>query len=221
MLISTKMINNLKPNSNLLGTLKTEWNAKMAPYIISQKDEYNILNFSKLSKLLILANNFLKQVLTLEGIILVVGTSKITSSSIKNYALKNNFFYVNYRWLGGTLTNWKTIQLQIEQLQKLEQEIFSSKFDLLSNKLKSKKLNHFLKLSKLFDGIKQMKNLPDVVIFTNPHKDFLAINECLQLGIPTISLIDTKYDSRTVTYPIPTNLNSYLATNFILNYLTK
>jgi small subunit ribosomal protein S2 len=198
-----------------------EWNPKMAPYILYEKYGYHIFDLVKTSKLLKLAGKILEKKIKKGEKILFVGTTKISSSIVAKYAIQSNSFYINYRWLGGMLTNWPTIQKRIERLKYLEQLENQGNFEKLSKKEYSQQRKELDKLKRLFNGIKNMTNLPNLVIFTNQLKDSLAIQECLKLGIPTICIVDTNCDPDLIPYPIPANDDSSASINFILNYLSS
>jgi small subunit ribosomal protein S2 len=198
-----------------------EWNPKMAPYILYEKYGYHIFDLVKTSKLLRLAGNVLQKKAEKGGKFLFVGTNKLSSSIVAKQANRANSFYINYRWLGGMLTNWSTIQKRIERLKDLEKQELEGNFENLSKKDYSNQRKEIDKLKRLFNGIKDMTSLPDVVIFTNQLKDSLAIQECLKLGIPTISIVDSNCDPDLVPYPIPANDDSSSSINFILNYLVN
>jgi small subunit ribosomal protein S2 len=198
-----------------------EWNPKMAPYILCAKYGYHIFDLVKTSKLLRLAGNVLEKKAEKGGNFLFVGTNKLSSSIIAKQAKRCNSFYINYRWLGGMLTNWSTVQKQIELLKELEKQETEGKFEFLSKKEYSGKRKQIDKLRRLFQGIKNMTSLPDIVIFTSQLKDSLAIQECLRLGIPAISVVDTNCDPDLIPYPIPANDDSSSSINFILNYLVN
>jgi small subunit ribosomal protein S2 len=198
-----------------------EWNPKMAPYILCAKYGYHIFDLVKTSKLLRLAGNVLEKKAEKNGNFLFVGTNKLSSSIVAKQAKRSNSFYINYRWLGGMLTNWSTVQKQIELLKELEKKESEGYFDNLSKKEYSSKRKQIDKLRRLFNGIKDMTSLPDMVIFTSQLKDSLAIQECLRLGIPTISIVDTNCDPDLIPYPIPANDDSSSSINFILNYLVN
>jgi small subunit ribosomal protein S2 len=203
------------------GHTPKEWNPKMAPYILCSKYGYHIFDLVKTSKLLRLAGNVLEKKSEKGGNFLFVGTNKLSSSIIAKQAKRCNSYYINYRWLGGMLTNWTTVQNQINLLKDLEQKEAEGYFEKLSKKEYSAKRKEIDKLRKLFTGIKDMTSLPDVVIFTSQLKDSLAIQECLRLGIPTISIVDTNCNPDLVPYPIPANDDSSSSINFILNYLVN
>jgi small subunit ribosomal protein S2 len=198
-----------------------EWNPKMAPYILYTKYGYHIFDLVKTSKLLRLAGNVLQKKAEKGGKFLFVGTSRLASAIIAKQAKRSNSYYINYRWLGGMLTNWSTIQKRIESLKVLEEQEKNGEFENLSKKDLSAKRKEMDKLRKLFNGIKDMTSLPDAVIFTNQLKDSLAIQECLRLGIPTISIVDSNCNPDLIPYPIPANDDSSSSINFILNYLVN
>jgi small subunit ribosomal protein S2 len=196
-----------------------EWNPKMAPYILYEKYGYHIFDLVKTSKLLKLAGNILEKKAQKNGKFLFVGTNKLSSSLIAKQAKRTNSFYINYRWLGGMLTNWATIQKRIDRLKFLEEQELNGNFETLSKKDYSSQRKEMDKLKRLFSGIKEMSSLPDIVIFTNQLKDSLAIQECLKLGIPTICIVDSNCNPDLIPYPIPANDDSSSSVNFILNYL--
>jgi len=198
-----------------------EWNPKMAPYILSEKYGYHILDLVKTSKLLKLAGKVLEKKAKKGKKFLFVGTTKYSSSIVAQQAKRANSFYINYRWLGGMLTNWSTIQKRIQRLKELEAFEKEGNLGRLSKKDYSSQRKELDKLKKLFNGIKEMTNLPDVVIFTNQLKDSLAIQECLKLGIPTICIVDSNCDPDLIPYPIPANDDSSSSIQFILNYLVN
>jgi small subunit ribosomal protein S2 len=198
-----------------------EWNPRMAPYILYAKYGYHILDLVKTSKLLKLAGNVLQKKAEKGGKFLFVGTNRLSSSIIAKQAKRCDAYYINYRWLGGMLTNWNTVQNRIERLKFLEQQEADGIFEKLSKKDYSAQRKEIDKLRRLFNGIKDMKNLPDVVVFTNQLKDSLAIQECLRLGIPTICIVDTNCNPDLIPYPIPANDDSSSSINFILNSLVN
>jgi small subunit ribosomal protein S2 len=198
-----------------------EWNPKMAPYILYTKYGYHIFDLVKTSKLLRLAGNVLQKKAEKGGKFLFVGTSRLASSIVAKQAKRCQSYYINYRWLGGMLTNWSTIQKRIQSLNTLEKQEAEGLLETLSKKDYSAKRKEMDKLRKLFNGIKEMTSLPEAVIFTNQLKDSLAIQECLRLGIPTISIVDTNCNPDMIPYPIPANDDSSSSINFILNYLVN
>jgi len=198
-----------------------QWNPKMAPYIIYEKYGYHIFDLVKTAKLLKVAGNVLEKKASKGGKFLFVGTNRLSSSIVAKQAARVNSFYINYRWLGGMLTNWSTIRKRIDRLKELENQELLGNNGSLSKKDYSSQKKELQKLKRLFAGIKDMNELPDVVIFTNQLKDGLAIRECLKLGIPTICIVDTNCDPDLIPYPIPANDDSSSSIRFILNYLVN
>ena len=203
------------------GHAPKEWNPKMAPYILYAKYGYHIFDLVKTSKLLRLAGNVLQKKAEKKGKFLFVGTNRLSSSIVAKQALRSGSYYINYRWLGGMLTNWSTVQKQIDRLKELEKQELDGTLETLSKKDYSAKRKEIDKLKRLFNGIKEMTSLPDVVIFTNQLKDSLAIQECLRLGIPTICIVDSNCNPDLIPYPIPANDDSSSSITFILNYLVN
>jgi small subunit ribosomal protein S2 len=220
-LAKQEVAKNLLKASVHYGHRPKEWNPKMAPYILQEKYGYHIFNIVKTSKMLKLAGNILEKKAEKGGRFLFVGTDKVSAPIIKKGAEDARCFYINYRWLGGMLTNWPTIQKRIERLKSLEEKEAQGLFTFLSKKEYAAQKKEIEKLNRIFHGIKNMKFLPDAVIFTNQLKDSLAIHECLKLGIPTIAVVDSNCNPDLIPYPIPANDDSSSSISFIINYLVK
>lgn len=217
---SIKSINYLQ-TSTQYGHKIQEWNPKMAPFISCEKNGFHIFNVAKTLKLLKLTGYLLQKIAQKNGTFLYVGTDRISAPLVAKYAMDVNAFYINYRWLGGMLTNWATIQKRITYLKKLEQKEKNGNFAFLLKKELIKQKQKIEKLNKIFSGVKNMNSLPDAIIFTNQLKDSLAIQECLKLGIPAIAIIDSNCNPNLIPYPIPANDDSSSSINFILKYLTN
>lgn len=196
-----------------------EWNPKMAPYILYERYGYHILDVVKTLKFLKLAGSVLEKKVRKGKSILFVGTTKMASASVAKYAQKTNCFYINYRWLGGMLTNWATLQKRINRLKELEIYQSNPNIQKLSKKAYNSQRKELEKLQKFFKGIKNMQKLPDIVIFTNQLKEKLAIEECKKLGIPVICLVDSNCSPDLIPYPIPANDDSASSIDTILSYL--
>jgi small subunit ribosomal protein S2 len=219
--VKNEVVKELLKTSAHYGHKPKEWNPKMAPYILYERHGYHLFNVAKTSQLLRLAGNILQKKAEKGGNFLFVGTDKVSGPLVSQKAAQAKGFYINYRWLGGMLTNWLTIQKRIEHLKDLEEKEARGAFTTLSKKEYGSKKKEIEKLNRIFSGIKEMKALPDAVIFTNQLKDSLAIQECLKLGIPTISIVDSNCNPDLIPYPIPANDDSSSSINFILNYLVK
>jgi small subunit ribosomal protein S2 len=198
-----------------------EWNPKMAPYLLYTKYGYHIFDLVKTSKLLRLAGNTLQKKAEKGGKFLFVGTTRLASSIVSKQAKSCQNYYINYRWLGGLLTNWSTIQNRIQRLKEFEKQELEGYFKNLSKKEYIRQRKEMDKLRRLFIGIKDMTKLPDAIIFTSQLKESNAIQECLRLGIPAISIVDSNCNPDLIPYPIPANDDSSSSINFILNYLVN
>lgn len=198
-----------------------DWNPKMAPYLLYTKYGYHIFDLVKTSKLLRLAGNALQKKAEKGGKFLFVGTTRFAASIVAKQAKRCQNYYINYRWLGGMLTNWSTLQKRIERLKELEKQELEGYFENLSKKEYSRQRKEIDKLRRLFGGIKDLTSLPDAIIFTNQLKELNAIQECLRLGIPAISIVDSNCNPDLIPYPIPANDDSSSSINFILNYLVN
>lgn len=205
------------------GNVNKNWNPKMAPYILfHNKEGFHIFDIIYTRKCLEIAAKLLAQMSQENKNILFVGTTKETSTLVMKYALKSGSFYLSYRWLGGMLTNWMTIQKRIEQLKYLENIQSSSELlKTMSKKEQSKLYREIFKLQRLFTGIKDMKSLPDVIIFADQDKDILGVYETLKLGIPAIAIIDCESNPDLVAYPIPANNKSIFSIEFMMDFLAK
>ena len=203
------------------GHKSEEWNPKIAPYIFHEKYGFHIFHALKTAKFLALAGRILEKKAREGKQILFVGTDSACISSFPSYAKKANIFYINYRWLGGMLTNWSTLQKRIETLQELEAEQIRNNFKSSSKKIANKKRKTLNRLERLFGGIKKMKSMPDIVVFTSQVKEKLAILECQKLGIPTVCIVDSNCDFDLTPYPIPANDEAPASINLILEHLVE
>lgn len=210
-------IRNFLNSSIQYGHKSTQWNPKMAPYILTEKQSQHIFDLAITSKLLFKAGHFCKKVAQKQGKFLFVGTSKTSSKIVPEIAISTNSYYINYRWIGGLLTNWLTIQKQMAFYKTLVKDFSNQNYS--SKKAQIFGQKRLDRLKKLFDGIKDMEKIPDVVIFTDQKREYLAIQECIRLGIPTICVVDSNGDPDLNSYLIPGNDDSRASVNYILKYL--
>ena len=196
------------------------WNPKMFPYIYSEVNNIHILDLVQSATLLKEASNYLESNANDEKTFLFVGTKRQASTLIAQEAKRCESFYVNHRWLGGMLTNWTTVKKRIERLKDLEQQEADGIFDLLTKKEVSMRRKELQKLRKHLNGIKTMKQLPDVAIIIDQKRELTAIAECRKLGIPIVSILDTNCDPDLVDIPIPGNDDAVRSIKLILNTLT-
>ena len=196
------------------------WNPKMFPYIYSEVNNIHILDLIQSATLLKEANSYVKSSASEEKTFLFVGTKRQATTLIAQEAKRCNSYYVNHRWLGGMLTNWTTVKNRIERLKDLEKQEADGTFDLLTKKEVALRRKELVKLRKHLEGIKTMRELPDVAIIIDQKREMTAIAECRKLGIPIISILDTNCDPDLVDIPIPGNDDAVRSIKLILNSLT-
>ena len=191
------------------------WNPKMKQYIFTERNGIYIIDLQMTVKKIEEAYYFIRDLAAQDKTILFVGTKKQAQESIEQEAKRCEMFYVNQRWLGGMLTNWKTIQTRIARLKKIDQMEANGDFDLLPKKEVIGLLNEREKLEKNLGGIKEMKKLPAALFVVDPRKEHIAIAEARSLGIPVVAIIDTNCDPDEVDYPIPGNDDAIRAVKLI------
>lgn len=181
------------------------WNPKMKPYIFGERNGVHIINLDKTIVKIEEAYAALKDIATRNGKVLFVGTRKQHAEIIKSEALRSGSFYINNRWLGGTLTNFKTIGTRVRYFRELEMQDQDGTFDKYSKKEASNLRKLKDKLALNFDGIKEMRRLPDAVFVVSPLNEANAVAEAKKLGIPVFGLVDTNGDPDSVDFMIPCN----------------
>lgn len=181
------------------------WNPKMAEFIFTERNGIYIIDLQKTVKKVEEAYDFVKSVAAEGKDVLFVGTKKQAQESIESEAIRSNMFFVNQRWLGGMLTNYKTIKKRIERLNTLETMEKDGTFDVLPKKEVIQLKKEMEKLEKNLGGIKNMVNLPGAIFVVDPRKEKIAIQEAHILGIPVVAIVDTNCDPEEVDYPIPGN----------------
>ncbi len=191
------------------------WNPKMDRYIYTERNGIYIIDLQQTIKLIDVAYNYIQDVVKQGGKVLFVGTKKQAQESIREEAERCGMFYVNNRWLGGTLTNYKTIKNRINRLYEIEKMEADGTFDLLTKKEVAKLQLEYEKLDKNLGGIKEMKGLPDVLFVVDPHKEYIAVAEARRLGIPVVAIVDTNCDPDDIDYVIPGNDDAIRAVKLI------
>ena len=197
------------------------WNPKMFPYIYSEINNIHILDLIQSATLLKEANNYLESEASHGKTFLFVGTKRQATTLIAQEAKRCNSYYVNHRWLGGMLTNWKTVKERIIRLKDLEKQEAEGTFELLTKKEVALRRKELYKLRKHLDGIKTMKDLPDIAIIIDQKREMTAMAECRKLGIPIVSILDTNCNPDLVDLPIPGNDDAVRSIKLILNSLTN
>ena len=181
------------------------WNPKMARFIFTERNGIYIIDLQQTVKRMDQAYDFVRDLVADGGRILFVGTKKQAQETIKNEAERCNQFYVNERWLGGMLTNFKTIETRVKRLKTLEKQEEDGTFEVLPKKEVTILKHEMEKLRKYLGGIKDMKKLPDALFIIDPKKEEIAVKEARKLHIPIIATVDTNCDPDVIDYPIPAN----------------
>ena len=197
------------------------WDPKMAEYIFQARNGIHIIDLQKTSKKLDEAYAFLKEQAEEGKTVLFVGTKKQAQECVKEAAEKCGMYYVNQRWLGGTLTNFETIRTRIGRLKELERMQEDGTFDVLPKKEVILLKKEMEKLEKNLGGIKDMKELPGVMFIVDPKKERIGILEARKLGIPVIGLIDTNCNPEDVDYAIPGNDDAIRAVALIADCMAN
>ena len=181
------------------------WNPKMKRYIFTERNGIYIIDLQKTVKLVDEAYKYMLNVAEEGGVALFVGTKKQAQDSIKDEAIRSGQFFVNHRWLGGTLTNWDTIQKRIKRLKSIEAMSEDGTFELLPKKEVSILKKEQERLEKFLGGIKDMPRIPDVMFIVDPRKERIAVQEAHKLNIPIVAMVDTNCDADEIDGVIPAN----------------
>ncbi|MFE9942966.1 30S ribosomal protein S2 [Bacillus velezensis] len=181
------------------------WNPKMKRYIFTERNGIYIIDLQKTVKKVEEAYNFTKNLAAEGGKILFVGTKKQAQDSVKEEAVRSGMYYVNQRWLGGTLTNFETIQKRIKRLKDIEKMQENGTFEVLPKKEVVQLKKELERLEKFLGGIKDMKDLPDALFIIDPRKERIAVAEARKLNIPIIGIVDTNCDPDEIDVVIPAN----------------
>ena len=191
------------------------WNPKMATYIYTERNGIYIVDLQKTVKKLEEAYNFVKDVAASGKTVLFVGTKKQAQEAIKEEATRCSMFYVNSRWLGGMLTNFKTMRGRVDRMNQLKKMEEDGTFDMLPKKEVIKLMHEQEKLEKYLGGVKDMKQLPGAVFVVDPRKEHNAIAEARKLKIPVVAIVDTNCDPDEIDYVIPGNDDAIRAIRLI------
>ena len=191
------------------------WNPKMAKYIFTERNGIYIIDLQKTVKKLDEAYNFVRDAAAQGGEILFVGTKKQAQDSIRDEATRCGMHYVNARWLGGMMTNFRTIRKRIDRMEQLKTMQADGTFDLLPKKEVVKLELEMEKLDKYLGGVKNMKTLPKAMFIVDPHKERIAVSEARKLNIPIVAIVDTNCDPDEIDYVIPGNDDAIRAVKLI------
>ncbi|RMG90869.1 MAG: 30S ribosomal protein S2 [Zetaproteobacteria bacterium] len=181
------------------------WNPKMAPYIFGSRNGIHIIDLQKTLRLANEAYEFMRELSAAGGKVLFVGTKRQARDAIKEEALRAGQFYVNHRWLGGTLTNFSTVQQSVRKMKDLQRQKEEGVFELLTKKEALRLQRELDKLERSLGGIKDMIKLPDCLFVIDIRKEELAVKEAQKLGIPVVAVVDSNCDPTGIDYVIPGN----------------
>ena len=195
------------------------WNPKMEQYIFTERNGIYIIDLRQTVRLIDEAYNFIRDIAANGGNVLFVGTKKQAQDSIKEESERAGIYYVNHRWLGGTLTNWQTISKRIDRLKELEAMEEDGTFEVLPKKEVGLLIKERQKLEQNLGGIKDMPGVPDVLFVVDPRKEEIAVKEARKLNIPVVAMVDTNCDPEEVDVIIPSNDDAIRAVKLITKTL--
>ena len=198
----------------------SRWHPKMAPYIFAKRGNIHIIDIKQTLKGLLIAKKLLSNVISTGKDVVFVGTKRQAKKAVQDAAEKSGMHYVSERWLGGTLTNFRTIRSRLQRLEELESMAESGTLESESKKQASRLKREMRKIKTNLEGIRKMSRLPGIVVVIDAENEYIALNEARKLGIFTIAIIDTDSDPNTVDIAIPANDDSIRAIELILNELT-
>ncbi len=199
----------------------SRWNPKMAPYIYARKNQIHIIDIRETIRGLLRAKKYLTQVASKGSLILIVGTKRQAGSTVEREALRCGMPFVNERWLGGALTNFRTVRSRLGRLEELETLRSGEELSQYSKKMQSSLNREYRKMYRNLNGLRTMNRLPECVVVIDPKKEKNAIREARKLGIATIALIDTDCDPDDVDLPIPGNDDGIRSIEVILQHISE
>jgi len=203
------------------GHQKRRWNPKMKKYIFNSRDDIYIIDLQKVSESLEKAYQVVKSVAEKDGKILFVGTKKQAAEAVEECATKAENYFVNERWLGGTLTNFRTIRTRVRRMEEIEQMEKDETFALLPKKEVIKIKKEYDKLNRNLRGIRNMRRLPQLMIVVDPNEEIIAVKEAKKLGIPVLGIVDTNSDPDLVDYVVPGNDDAVKSVSLLLGALNN
>ncbi len=202
------------------GHRSSRWNPKMRPYIYGRRNQIHIIDIKETIRGLIRAKKYLLRVAAQGSLVLFVGTKRQAAASIEELAAEAKMPYVTERWLGGTLTNFRTVRSRLKRLEELEHLRETGEIRNYSKKMQSQLTREYDKIYRNLNGIREMNRLPECLVVVDPSKEKNAIHEAKLLGIKVVALIDTDSDPDTVDLPIPGNDDSLRSIRLIIHHLS-
>jgi len=219
--VSTGLVQQLIEAGVHFGHKTSRWNPKMRPYIYGRKNLIHIIDVRETVRGLLRARKYLAQVAASNSLILFVGTKRQAAEAVEREAARAGMPYINERWLGGTLTNFRTIRSRLGRLEELEKLIASDEFALHSKKAQSSLRREHRKMFRNLNGLRSMNRLPECLVVVDPKKEHNAVKEARKLGITTVALIDTDSDPDQIDLPIPGNDDSIRSIELVLEQLAN
>lgn len=201
------------------GHQSSRWNPKMFPYIYTEQNGIHVIDLVQTARLLTHAYNYVQTAAKEKKTFLFIGTKRQASTTIAEEAKKCGAYYVNNRWLGGTLTNWSTVQSRVEYLKELDKKDEEGYIDKLPKREAALLRREHEKLKHNLGGLREMTNIPDVVVIIDPKRESTAVAECQKLNIPIISVLDTNCDPNLADIPIPANDDAVRSIKLIVSTL--
>jgi small subunit ribosomal protein S2 len=201
------------------GHQASRWNPKMFPYIYAERNGIHVIDLVQTARLLTHASEYVQKASQEKKSFLFVGTKRQAAAIIAEEAQRCGSHYINNRWLGGTLTNWSTVQKRVEYLKELDDKEADGTLGRLPKKEAALLRREQDKLNQNLGGLKNMTQIPDIVILVDPKREMTALLECRKLGIPIISILDTNCDPNVVDIPIPANDDAVRSIKLILSAL--
>ncbi|HGD1022129.1 TPA: 30S ribosomal protein S2 [Streptococcus agalactiae] len=195
------------------------WNPKMAKYIFTERNGIHVIDLQQTVKLADQAYEFVRDAAANDAVILFVGTKKQAAEAVAEEAKRAGQYFINHRWLGGTLTNWGTIQKRIARLKEIKLMEEEGTFELLPKKEVALLNKQRARLEKFLGGIEDMPRIPDVMYVVDPHKEQIAVKEAKKLGIPVVAMVDTNADPDDIDVIIPANDDAIRAVKLITSKL--
>ncbi len=187
------------------GHQTSRWHPRMKKYVFTKRNGIHIIDLEQTAVMLDKACQFAQQLTTEGGSLLFVGTKKQSQEAVEQEASRCGMYYVNQRWLGGTLTNFATIQARIDYLVRLEDQHAKGDFERLPKKEALKLREVIARLNKQMSGLKEMTNLPSALFIVDPTKEKIALAEAKRVGLPVVAIVDTNCNPQEIDYPIPAN----------------
>jgi small subunit ribosomal protein S2 len=220
LVMASELVQKLIESGVHYGHRVSRWNPKMAPYIYGRKNLIHIIDIRETLKGLLRAKKYLSQVSSGGSLVLFVGTKKQASEIMEREATRCGMPFVSERWLGGALTNFRTIRNRMTRLEELEKIINGDELNTYSKKMQSALNREYRKIYRNLNGLRTMNRLPECLVIVDPNKEKNAVREARTLGITTVSLIDTDCNPTTVDLPIPGNDDGIRSIELIISQLS-